>query len=244
MHFSHTLIGLVAAFATIVQGHAFMSSPNPRNSGSQLSTPKKINRIPGPAPANLGTVAKGCGNSVKGAPTAGVLPGGQLTVKWVIVANHGSSVKVSIAFDGDTNFQQLGQTSINSRQLNVKMPSGKTGNAIVQWLWDAPNDGSHYFACADITVGDANVIAPINAGNVGGNGNRNAGGNGNRNNNNGNRNGGNRRNGNGGNRRNGNGGNRRNGNGGNRRNGNGGNRRNGNGGKRRNGNGGNRNNGN
>ncbi|KAJ1340473.1 hypothetical protein BSLG_004920 [Batrachochytrium salamandrivorans] len=178
MIFATTVLALVSTMAAVANAHAFMDFPNARSSSNQLSSRRGgVKRLRGNPPNNINTVAAGCRNSAKGPSVQIVAAGGSLTVRWVVLANHGGNPRISIAFNGDNNFQQLGQASINARQLTVRMPAGKTGEATIQWFWDARNDGAFYISCADITVGgDVNRS-------IGGNGNnnRNGGGNGNRN---------------------------------------------------------------
>ncbi|KAH6578674.1 hypothetical protein BASA61_000139 [Batrachochytrium salamandrivorans] len=107
MIFSTTVLALVSTMTAVANAHAFMSSPKPRQSGTQLSIAKnRIGRLPGRPPKNMNTVAAGCRDSVKGKSVQTVAANGNLKVQWGIVANHGSSPKISIAFDGDANFQQ------------------------------------------------------------------------------------------------------------------------------------------
>ncbi|KAH6572552.1 hypothetical protein BASA50_004364 [Batrachochytrium salamandrivorans] len=174
MIFATTVLALVSTMAAVANAHAFMDFPNARSSSNQLSSRNGgVKRLRGRPPGNINTVAAGCRNSAKGPSVQIVAAGGSLTVRWVVVANHGGNPRISIAFNGDNNFQQLGQASINARQLTVQMPAGKTGEATIQWFWDARNDGAFYISCADITVGgDANRS-------IGGNGNNNRNGGGN-----------------------------------------------------------------
>ncbi|KAL2917141.1 hypothetical protein HK105_203205 [Polyrhizophydium stewartii] len=186
-----TSLFAVAASASLASAHAFMVAPKPRSSGRQTSvSARQIGRVPGGPPGNINTVAAGCRDSTAGASVQTVAVGGSLNVKWQIVANHGDVVKVGVAFAGENTFTNVATVSVNAQQTNVKLPAGKTGKAVVQWLWAPKGDGATYVACSDITVGGngnnaAQPAANTNAGNKAATGNNNN--NANANNGNGNR---------------------------------------------------------
>jgi hypothetical protein len=156
MYYKSTLTLLILAIATQVRGHAIMTGPTPRE-GAEMSTKDigvKINSQ-FPLPAGFRTGADACPSAnAKGQVTD--FPDGQIKVDWKLTIPHKSDpgVRVAIQFDGENAFTVLQDNiDVNALTANVDAPAGKSGDAIVQWIWATQEDGGFYVACADVRVG-------------------------------------------------------------------------------------------
>ncbi|KAJ3101965.1 hypothetical protein HDU97_000941 [Phlyctochytrium planicorne] len=153
MHFSpSTIIAFLALASTYVQGHAVLKTPAPRKGMADGIGIKYIGNLTKSSPD---PDFPPCDKFGKGPSTATLAAGSDLKVEWDIKINHKSDpgVKVAVQFGGVGAFETLAKGIDNNlKATTVKLPAGKTGDAVIQWQWGSDEDGGFYLGCADVTV--------------------------------------------------------------------------------------------
>ena len=58
--------------------------------------------------------------------------------------------------------KQFGEVDASGESILVQIPADKTcNNCVLQWLWDAVNDGGHYVQCVDMAITTDGTPAPL-----------------------------------------------------------------------------------
>jgi hypothetical protein len=84
----------------------------------------------------------------------GTSPGTRIAVKYA-EDNEGFNDNVLTAGGATPPFDETVDNSEAGRKtLRVTLPEGKTGSAVLQWVWASTTDGGWYVGCADIAVVD------------------------------------------------------------------------------------------
>ncbi|KAJ3123119.1 hypothetical protein HK098_002162 [Nowakowskiella sp. JEL0407] len=141
---------LFQSLASLVSGHAVLVSPPPRD-GDEKEPGLKIANFP--VREDQLQQCVGVGKDV-GPVKATFNEGGDVLVKWKITIPHKSDpgVRVAIQYPGEQFSLLTENVDVNLNQVSVKLPAGKSGQAILQWLWASQADGGFYMACSDINV--------------------------------------------------------------------------------------------
>ncbi|KAJ1545236.1 hypothetical protein HK096_006632 [Nowakowskiella sp. JEL0078] len=143
---------------SLVSSHAVLSYPPPRD-GEEVEPGLKIANFP-PRDDQLAACV-GVGKTA-GAVKATFEENSVLTVKWKITIAHtvwinehqylfiiysilktqsDPGVRVAVQFTGEKFTVLVDKIDVNQLQTNVKLPAGKSGNAIIQWVWSSQQDG-------------------------------------------------------------------------------------------------------
>ncbi|GMI62598.1 hypothetical protein ScalyP_jg1628 [Parmales sp. scaly parma] len=140
----------------LARPHANMKTPTPRN-GMAIGVGKKLSGVLDFQDSCGGTAA---GDPGIGASVASYVEGSQVTVSWDTTIAHLSSpgVRFAIAYGSSTSFSssilasnlEAGAVGIHSSVITI--PTGQTGEAVLQFSWVSSADGGSYIGCSDVTI--------------------------------------------------------------------------------------------
>ncbi|KAJ3123130.1 hypothetical protein HK098_002173 [Nowakowskiella sp. JEL0407] len=143
-------IALLFSFIVSVLSHAVLEFPAPRK-GEEVEPGFKINNFPPTADQLSQCVGLG---KTPGAVSSTFESGATIDVKWKITIPHKSDpgVRIAVQFPGEAFTVLVDNIDVNKVSVSVNLPAGKSGTAVLQWMWATQEDGGFYMGCSDILV--------------------------------------------------------------------------------------------